>query len=390
MPSAKILSSRGSVEHYKFHGEPVNISAVGEREWNREVFAAAHVVASPTLSPRNSARSAIDWDSTLAYRDYLWDLGFGVAEALDTAQRGMGVDWSDSLELINRSVAHAKSRGNSPIVCGAGTDQLSVSTGLTLQDVTDAYLEQCEAIEAVGGKVVLMASRALVFCARTPDDYLKVYSTVLSQLREPAILHWLGEMFDPLLHGYWGSKHFSKAAATCLQVIASNQDKVRGIKISLLSLDKEIELRKKLPESVRMFTGDDFNYPELIAGDSMSYSHALLGIFDAIAPVAAVALTHLAQGNEDAFFNTLNPTVPLSRLIFSAPTKYYKTGITFIAYLNGHQDHFSMIGGYESARDLEHLSELVRLADCCGVLVDPDLAAERVQKVLGMRLSEIS
>lgn len=385
-PNVKLLSADNSIENYRFRGEPPDISAIRSESWNREVFAAAHVVQNYEHFKKNQSADSIDWDRTLAYREYLWDLGFGVAEALDTAQRGMGVSWENSLELINRSVSLSQTKEKAPIVCGVGTDHLSDSTSYSLQEIIDAYIFQCEAVEKAGGRIVLMASRALASSANAPEDYLTVYSTVLRQVREPVILHWLGEMFDPKLQGYWGSAEYLSASATCLDLICENEDKVRGIKMSLLSAEYEIDFREKLPPSVRMFTGDDFNYPDLIAGDSKSYSHALLGIFDAIAPIAAVALTHLADGRNDSYRSVFEPTVPLSRHIFAAPTQFYKTGITFIAYLNGHQDHFSMIGGHEKSRDLQHLSELVRLADSCGALSNPDLAAKRINKILGPQL----
>src|SRR5690606_18626804 len=216
---------------------------------------------------------------------------------------------------------------------------------------------------AQGGRVILMASRALAAAARSPDDYARVYGHVLSQVKQPVILHWLGEMFDPALVGYWGNSDHGVAMDTCLDVIAAHADKVDGIKISLLSAEKEIAMRRRLPASVRMYTGDDFNYAELIAGDGQGYSHALLGIFDAIAPAASAALAALGRGNDNEFFDILEPTVALSRHIFAAPTRFYKTGVVFLAYLNGLQEHFVMVGGQQSTRSLQHLAELFRLAD---------------------------
>ena len=352
--------------------------------FNRIAFSAAHVVSDPLASNDPWLDAAVDWDRTLAYREYLWDLGLGVAEAMDTAQRGMGLDWGNSRELIRRSVEAARARG-ALVFSGAGTDQLTPRPGLSLTDVIAAYEEQIAAIESFGGRIILMASRALAAAAKGPDDYAVVYDSILSQVKEPVIIHWLGEAFDPALAGYWGSDDDYRAMDTCLSVIAANKHKVDGIKVSLLSKEKEIDMRRRLPPGVRMYTGDDFNYAELIAGDHEGYSDALLGIFDGIAPAASAALTALARGSTNEFFDILEPTVPLSRHIFRAPTRYYKTGIVFLAYLNGHQDHFTMVGGQESARSTLHLAELFRLADAAGLLRDPALAVTRMRSVLATR-----
>jgi hypothetical protein len=294
----------------------------------------------------------------------------------------MGLDWPASLELIRRSLEAARARGGALIFCGAGTDQLPPSPRLTIDDVIRAYEEQISAIERLGGRIVLMASRTLAACARSPDDYATVYNRILAQLREPCIIHWLGEMFDPALEGYFGSRDHMAAMDVCVGIIEGNAAKVDGIKLSLLDKDKEILLRARLPERVRMYTGDDFNYAGLIAGDGTRHSDALLGIFDPIAPAASAALSALAQSRTAAFQEILVPTVPLSRHIFKAPTRFYKTGVVFMAYLNGHQDHFTMVGGQESARSLIHLAELFRLADAAGLLRDPELAAARMRKVM--------
>ena len=352
--------------------------------WNRTAYAAAHVVSDPLAECDPWLDSSVDWDRTLAFREHLWSLGFGVAEAMDTAQRGMGLDWPTSLELIQRSTALAKAGGHM-IASGAGTDHLAVDASVTIDDVIRAYEEQCEAVEAAGSRVILMASRALVAAARSPEDYVHVYNRVLSGLAQPAILHWLGEMFDPALEGYWGSQDHMAAMDTAVSVIENNADKVDGIKISLLSEEKEVAMRRRLPQGVAMYTGDDFNYPKLIEGDDTGYSHALLGIFDPIAPAAALALSQLAAGDKDAYHATFAPTVPLSRHIFRAPTRYYKTGVVFMAYLNGHQDHFTMIGGQESTRSTLHLAEIVRLANEAGLFTDPDLAAARARHVFAAR-----
>jgi hypothetical protein len=268
------------------------------------------------------------------------------------------------------------------VYSGAGTDHLAPSPTLTVDDVIRAYEEQIAAIEALGGRIILMASRALAVATRSPDDYAKVYGRILSQVSQPVILHWLGEMFDPALSGYWGAGDHWAAMDACLAVIAEHAGKVDGIKISLLDKDKEIAMRRRLPKGVRMYTGDDFNYGELIEGDAEGYSHALLGIFDCIAPAASAALGALAAGDHAAFHAALAPTVPLSRHIFKAPTRFYKTGVVFMAYLNGHQDHFTMVGGQESARSLLHLADILRLADAAGLLSDPDRAAARMRAVL--------
>ncbi|NKB53150.1 MAG: DUF993 family protein [Rhizobiaceae bacterium] len=356
--------------------------------WNRTAFAAAHVVSDPLAEADPWLDCPMDWERTLAFREHLWSLGFGVAEAMDTAQRGMGMDWPTALELIQRSTALAKAGGHL-IASGAGTDHLSVGPDVTLDQVIAAYEEQCEAVEAAGSPVILMASRALVQAAKGPDDYARVYAHVLGGLSQPAILHWLGEMFDPALAGYWGSNDHMAAMDTALSVIADNADKIDGIKVSLLSAEKEISMRRRLPESVKMYTGDDFNYPDLIAGDDEGFSHALLGIFDPIAEVAARALGQLGAGDHDGYHATFAPSVPLSRHIFRAPTRFYKTGVVFLAYLTGHQNHFTMIGGQESARSTLHLAETIRLANASGLFVDPDLAAIRARAVFAARGVEI-
>ena len=327
------------------------------------------------------SEAAIDWDATLAYRRHLWQYGFAVAEAMDTAQRGGGLGWPDAQELITRSLAEARAVGGA-IACGAGTDHLAPSPSVTLADVERAYAEQVGFVEARGGRVILMASRALARAARSPDDYRRVYGSVLRQVSQPVILHWLGDMFDPQLAGYWGTTNLDEAMDVCLDIIAAHRAKVDGIKISLLDAQREIDMRKRLPDGVRMYTGDDFNYAMLIAGDGTRRSDALLGIFDAIAPVASAALQALDRGELERYHALLGPTVPLSRHIFQHPTRAYKTGVVFLAYLNGHQSHFRMLGGAESARTVVHLAELLRLADAAGLLVDPDLAAARMRPVL--------
>src|SRR6185436_18041445 len=307
-------------------------------------YAAAHVVADPRAAKDPWLDTAIDWDATIAYRRHLSSWGFGIAEAMDTAQRGMGLDWTNSLELIRRTL---ESLPESVVASGAGTDHVQGSASIS--EVISAYELQCAAIEKLGGRIILMASRALAANAKSPDDYARVYDRILGQVKEPVIIHWLGEMFDPALKGYWGKTDHHQAMDVCLSVIETNRTKVDGIKISLLDKDKEIAMRRRLPKGVRMYTGDDFNFAELIEGDAQGYSDALLGIFDSIAPAASHALSALAAGRKEEFREILAPTVPLSRHISQAPTRFYKTGVVFLAYLTGHQDHFTMIGGQQSA-----------------------------------------
>ena len=351
--------------------------------FNRIAYAAAHVVIDPQHQGADWLNNPrIDWDSTLAYRHHLWRLGFNIAEAMDTAQRGMGVSWEIAKELIIRSLQEAQTVPGADLAAGVGTDQLEAAHATTLEQVIAAYEEQMELVEQHNGKIILMASRALAKVAKTPQDYLAVYNRLLEQSQDKIILHWLGEMFDPALAGYWGSTDFAAAADTVLEIIANNVDKVEGIKISLLSKEKEVAFRKRLPSQVKMYTGDDFNYPELIAGEDGHYSHALLGIFDAIAPVAAAALNELALGNSGEYYRLMNPTVALSREIFKAPTQYYKAGIVFLAWLNGHQSHFSMAGGMQAAREISHYAEIFRLADQAGLLQNPQLATRRMKNLL--------
>jgi Protein of unknown function (DUF993) len=354
------------------------------RAFTRRALAAVHVVADPWSTRDPWLEAAIDWDATIAYRRHLWSWGLGVAEAMDTAQRGMGLDWTNSLELVRRSLDAARDVRGAYVASGAGTDHLAPGPGVTLEHVIAAYEEQCSAIEQLGGRIILMASRALAACANGPEDYARVYDRTLSQVREPVIIHWLGEIFDPALAGYWGHGDHLPAMDVCLDILQRHADKVDGIKISLLDKDKEIAMRRRLPAGVRMYTGDDFNFAELIEGDDHGCSDALLGIFDAIAPAASAALSALAGGERDLYHDILAPTVPLSRHVFCAPTRFYKTGVVFMAWLNGHQEHFVMAGGQQSARHLLHFAELFRLADEAGLLADPELACARMKQLLAV------
>ncbi len=382
MTTLTLPTANGRLEAFSTSQRP--LPALESEPFCRIALAAVHVVADPLADGDPWLDAVLDWDATINYRRYLWGLGLGVAEAMDTAQRGMGLDWTGAQELIRRSIDAARDFPGAVLASGAGTDHLAPGPDVTVDDVIAAYEEQCEFVEGAGGSIVLMASRALAKCARGPDDYARVYSHILSQVREPVIIHWLGEMFDPALAGYWGHDDYESAMATCLDVIADNAGKVDGVKVSLLDKDKEIAMRQRLPDSVRMYTGDDFNFAELIAGDDEGYSHALLGIFDVIAPAAASALRALTRGEPARFHEILEPTVALSRHIFQAPTRFYKTGVVFMAYLNGHQNHFTLIGGQQSARSLPHLAELFRLADGAGLLRDPDLAAARMKTLLAL------
>ena len=348
----------------------------------RVAFAAAHIVADPLRSARGvPAADSIDWDATLAYRRHLWRYGLGVAEAMDTAQRGMGLDADTALELIRRSVSEAADVGGR-VVCGVGTDQLRPGASHPIEAVRSAYERQCEAVEAAGGRIVLMASRALARAARSADEYVAVYGDILDGLREPAIIHWLGEMFDPSLAGYWGSPDPRVAMATCLAIIRDHREAVDGVKISLLSAELEIEMRRQLPAGVRMYSGDDFNYPDLILGDREGHSDALLGILDPIAPAAAAALAALERGDVAGYRDHLDPTLALARHVFEDPTSSYKTGVVFLAHLNGHQGHVRLVDGQESARSVLHLARLYALADEAGLFLDPDAAAARMRAFL--------
>jgi hypothetical protein len=350
----------------------------------RVALAAAHVVADPLAACDPWTETSIDWDRTIAYRRYLWSLGLGVAEAMDTAQRGMGLDWAAAQELIRRSLDATRDVPGAAMASGAGTDHLAPGPDVTVDDVIRAYEEQCEAVERMGGRIILMASRALARAARGPADYERVYARVLEGVREPVIIHWLGEMFDPALAGYWGDDDHARAMETALAVIGARARKVDGVKISLLDKEKEIAMRRRLPEGVRMYTGDDFAYAELIAGDERGHSDALLGIFDPIAPAVGGALACLSRDDLHGFHDILAPTVPLSRHIFRAPTRFYKTGVVFMAWLNGHQDHFTMLGGQQSARSVLHFAELFRLADRAGLLADPERAVARMRTLLAL------
>ena len=361
-------------------GEPAHFERPAGPLRSRRAFAAVHVVADPRAENTPASGANIDWDTTIAFRRHIWSWGLAVADAMDTAQRGMGLDWPKTSDLIVRSLQEAKAEGGD-IACGANTDQLPEGPA-TMERIVDAYHEQIDLIEGNGGQPVVMASRHLAAAASSPDDYRQVYSEVLGQVSNKAIVHWLGNMFDPALAGYWGSKDLDEASDGFLAVLEENVAKIDGVKLSLLDREREIELRRRLPEGVRMYTGDDFDYPTTIKGDGDRHSDAFLGAFDLIAPAASAAIQALDNGEAEQFDKILAPTLPLSRHVFSHPTYYYKTGVVFMAYLSGHQDHFRMVNGLESARSIVHLSRQLVLADQAGLLPDPDLAAHRMRLIL--------
>ena len=370
----------GALARHTF-GEPATFTRPSAPLQSRRAFAAAHVVADPLADNTPGTAAAIDWDATLAFRRHLWSWGLPVAEAMDTAQRGMGLDWAATKELITRSVTEARSVGGA-IACGANTEQLEGHADRPR--IIDAYGEQIALIEGLGGQAVIMASRHLAAHAAGPDAYHETYAAILEHASGKVIVHWLGSMFDPALAGYWGSRDLDEASDTFIAVITENAHKIDGVKLSLLDMEREIELRRRLPEGVRMYTGDDFNYPTTIRGDGDRHSDAFLGAFDLIAPAASAAIQALDASEPERFDDILAPTLELSRHVFSHPTYYYKTGVVFMAYLSGHQDHFRMVNGLESARSAAHLSRQAVLADAAGLFPDPDLAAHRLRLFLAL------
>ncbi|MGH7355027.1 MAG: dihydrodipicolinate synthase family protein [Candidatus Rokuibacteriota bacterium] len=383
MTPLRLPRGDGTLSTYTLSGA-VPVVAPGGPIKSRVGMAAVHVVADP-LAPINPTLDvALDWEATLAYRRYVWSLGLAVAEAMDTSQRGMGFDWKTAKELIRRTVAEAKATPGAVVFSGAGTDDLQPGPGVSVADVEDAYEDSCAYIESVNGRIILMASRALAACAKGPDDYARVYGKILAQVREPVIIHWLGDMFDPALAGYWGSPDLAHATETLLEIVREHALVIDGVKISLLDQKREIAMRARFPKGVRMYTGDDFDYPTTIGGDGERHSDALLGIFDVVAPAASAALHALDRGNRAAFDRILARTLPLSRHVFGAPTRFYKTGVVFAAWLNGHQSHFRMVGGLESARSVVHLADQFVLMDRAGLLRDPEQAAARMRRLLGV------
>ncbi|GAA2228497.1 dihydrodipicolinate synthase family protein [Streptomyces amakusaensis] len=384
----RLPGADGRIRTYVPRADPLRLAPRARPALSRTFFAAAHVVADRFAAAVPGAPAAVDWDATLAFRRHLWSRGLGVAEAMDTAQRGAGLDWASARELIRRSAAEARAAGGA-IVCGAGTDQLAGATdrlgaGTGLDGVRRAYEEQLAVVEEAGARPVLLASRALAAAARSPEDYLDVYGGLLRQSSRPAVLHWLGPVFDPALGGYWGSADPDLAAETLLDLVAAHPGKVDGVKISLLDPGRETALRRRLPPGVRCYTGDDFHYPELIAGDGQGFSHALLGVFDPLAPLAAEAAHALDTGGPGAFRALLDPTVALARHLFEPPTGCYRTGVVLLAWLAGHQPHFTMVGGLQSARSLPHLARAYELADGLGLFPDPEAAESRMRALLAV------
>ncbi len=359
--------------------EPRRFPRPGRPIQSRTAYAAAHVVADPWFEPAEEG-CRLDWEATLAYRDYLWSWGLGVAEAMDTAQRGMGLDPDTALDLCRRTAERARNFGK-PLVCGVNTDDL-VPGHAGLAEVEASYRRQLEFVEAQGAQAVIMSSRALRAAARGPSDYLRVYQSVLRSATRAVLLHWLGEPFDPALRGYWGYTDPREALKFFADLAGQHADRIDGVKVSLLDPAMEVELRRMLPGSVKVYTGDDFHFLELIRGDGERASHALLGIFDAIAPAASAALQALDRGDVASYEEILAPCVPLSRHIFRPPTYRYKVGLVFLAYLNGHQNHFRMVGGMEGTRSVLHLVEVFVLADRAGLLQDPEDAAHRMRAFL--------
>jgi hypothetical protein len=358
------------------------IAPAGRAPISRTAYAAVHVVADP-LSPVDPVvRTVLDWDATMTFRRHVWSCGLGVAEAMDTAQRGMGLDWPSTRDLIARTGAEARAVGGT-WCAGVGTDQLPPGPA-TIDEIVHAWRDQLEVVAVAGAVPVVMASRALAAVARGAEDYHRAYGKLLADADGPVLLHWLGEAFDPALAGYWGRTDVRDAATELVTLCREHERVVSGVKVSVLDAEVEIELRRALPSSVSCYTGDDFSFPRLIAGDAEGHSEALLGIFDPIATVASAALSRLDHGDFEGFHGLLDPTVPLAREIFRAPTPHYKVGVVFLAYLAGHQRHLRMVAGLESARSVVHLADVLRLAEAAGALPDPDLAVARMRPLLAM------
>ncbi|MBA8826447.1 hypothetical protein FHX42_003823 [Saccharopolyspora lacisalsi] len=380
-PTIRLPNADGSTRTHHLR-DPVEWPHPVDPPRTRVAYAAAHVVADPLGANAPGAPAQVDWPTTLAFRRHLWSHGLGVAEAMDTAQRGMGLDWAATQELVRRSAAEAAAVGGR-IAAGAGTDHLPADV-TSLDGVVSGYAEQVQAVQDAGAQVILMASRQLAALARGPEDYHEVYGRLLAQVDGPVILHWLGPMFDPALRGYWGSEDIATATDSLLTLLHEHASKIDGIKVSLLDAEHEIRLRAALPAGIRLYTGDDFDYPRLIKGESGASSDALLGVFAAIAPAASAALHALDKGDEATYDAILEPTVPLAKHLFAAPTYYYKTGIALLAWLNGHQPGFTMVGGLQSGRSVVHLAEAFRLADTAGLLAEPELAVSRMRCLLDL------
>jgi Protein of unknown function (DUF993) len=382
METLKLPTPDGQLVDHRMQGAPQSHQRPQSPLRSRRIFAAAHVVADPFADNAPGVSAGIDWEATLQFRHHLWSWGLAVADAMDTAQRGMGLDWPNIQTLVRSSCAEAARVGGA-IACGANTDQIEGSTA-SLEQIVEAYLEQVALVEGAGGQVVLMASRHLAEAATSSDDYHEVYRRVLSHTTRPAIVHWLGPMFDPALEGYWGAAEIDKATDHFLDILAENSEHVDGVKISLLAKDREVDMRRRLPAGLNMYTGDDFAYSETMLGDEHGYSHAFLGAFDLVAPAASAAVQALDADRREEFSEILDGTLPLARHVFSSPTYYYKCGVVFMAYLNGHQSHFRMVHGLESTRSVLHLTRQFRLADEAGLFDDPDLAGHRMRRFLAL------
>jgi hypothetical protein len=403
MPGAVMIvqlpNLRGTPRPYRLRPAFTAAPVPGTRPcFSRLAYAAAHVVAKPAngaaaADPRSP--DSVDWDATLRFRRHLWHLGFGIAEAMDTAQREI-LGWENAARLLDMTLADARAEPGRGVIGGAGTDTLATSTP-TLRQVIDAYVAQAEFIHERGGRVILFPTHFLPRHFPAPGHYLEVYRAVTQEVSKPVFLHWLGDMFAPALRGYFPGDSFRR--------ITQDNPKVLGVKLSLLDQRLEEAIRRRIaPQGQVVLTGDDFNFPALIrggkgAGDGRGfqsrafhfegrgfpvgdYSHGLLGIFDGIARVASRALICLAQGDAREYDRLMAPTVPLSRHIFKAPTQHYKAGLVFLAYLNGHQSHFHLLADAEQRRDMAHYVELFKLANAAGVLDDPESAYERFQPVL--------
>lgn len=379
MSTVVTLDSAGRTEPYELSAAPAFTRPIGPLR-ARTAYAAAHVV--PRVAAENvpGAPADIDWDATLAFRRHVWSWGLGVADAMDTAQRNMGLDATATRELITRSAAEARASGGA-LVVGVNTDHIDDEV-ITLQQVIDGYVEQLQFAEDQGAGTVLMASRHLARAASSAADYERVYREVLARAGAPVVLHWLGEAFDPQLAGYFGGPDVDAEIDTVIRIMTENVHRVRGIKMSLLDAGHEITVRSRLPRGTTLFTGDDFNYVSLIEGDGERHSDALLGAFAAVAPNASAAIQALDAGDAVEYRRILGPTEELARHVFTAPTYFYKTGVAFLSWLNGHQPAFGMVGGLHSARSLPHLSRLIRLADRAGALEHPELAARRWSALL--------
>lgn len=378
----RLPAADGSITVHRMH-QPADYPRHPAQFTSRSVYAAAHIVADARADYTPGIDPPVDWESTVAFRRHLFSYGIGIAEAMDTSERGPGgLSWPQARQLIRLGVAAAHDDG-AAVVAGAGTDQLTAARP-TLGQIVDAYLEQLEFVQAQDSAAVLRASHALVAVATSADDYLEVYRSVLARADKPAIVHWLGTGFDPTLRGYWGHDDPVAAMDVVVQMAQENAAHLMGIKFSLLDEELEKEFRRRLPASMRVFTGDDYGYTNLLLGDGQHHSHGLLGVLDPIAPIASSGFAALDRGDARAFTDIMNRSIPLATKMFEAPADRYKVGTVFLAWLSGHQPHFRMVTGREGMRSLRHLTELFVLADELGLFPDPDLAAHRMSLLLAL------